>query len=74
MGDELVHLQTTLLPVLDQARQLCPTLDTTKSTALPLTTGHELEWSCRDFCVNVSRRIYPLSAASSYLLPRGRRQ
>ena len=49
VSDELVDLQTAVLPVLDQTWKLRAALDTAESAALPLATSNELEWSCGDF-------------------------
>lgn len=50
VSDELVNLETAILPVLHQAWQLTAALDTTERAALPLAAGDELEWSCGNFC------------------------
>lgn len=57
VSDKLVNLQATVLPVLDETGKLAAALDTTESTALPLTTSDKLEWSCRDFCDAVSTTV-----------------
>jgi hypothetical protein len=43
VSDELVHLELAVEVVVDETRQLCATLDTTKGTSLPDTTSDELE-------------------------------
>lgn len=43
MGDELIDLELAVKVILDEARQLATTLDTSKSTSLPYTTRNELE-------------------------------
>ena len=55
VGDELVHLQATLLPVVYKTRKLRSPFHTSKCAALPDTTGDELERSRRDFG---ARRCY----------------
>ncbi len=46
MGDELIDLQTTLLPVLHKSRKLGSTFDAAKCAALPYAASNELERSC----------------------------
>lgn len=43
VGDELVDLQLAVQVVLNEPRQLRPTLDTTESASLPLATCDKLE-------------------------------
>lgn len=43
VGDELVHLELAVQVVVHETGQLGATLDTTKGTALPHTTGDQLE-------------------------------
>ena len=46
--DELVDLQSALLPVFHESRKLGPALDASKRASLPDTAGDQLERSCRD--------------------------
>ena len=43
VGDELIDLQLAVQVVIDQARQLAATFDTTESTTFPNTTSNKLE-------------------------------